>query len=629
MKIKRWIRSLQPNWIKRVISDRDNLILMLALALLVFQLGKGIFSQQMKSPGIDELLHIQLGLDFWKKQDYGYGFTNPTLPQRIMALPQVLLASDSTGIRLWLGRIPVFLTMLMLGGVLFVWVRARTGNGGALVALVLYAFCPNILAHGSIAGTDMIAAAAFFISLICYIALIQKVTLLRLVAAGSALGMLFATKLVAFFILPTLLALGIFRSINRWPLYLFGRSVTQKWKKGLALIGIVLILGGFVVSAIWGTYGFQFRDSREDEIASSNRMPTHNIKNPVLHWASTHRVLPEAYLLAVNMMLTVTTSGYLRGKNSYEGWWWYFPYAFLVKTPIPTLFCFLFGFGAAVIQLCRFSGDPSDDVPLNLLEWIGLTLSVIFYMGIVMTSTYNVGIRLILAIYPCLIALVGLSIPHLKKSRVLRYTICLLLVWLGFTFVFQSRDPLAYFNEFAGGPKNGYKHLLDSNLDWGQDLPLLAEYLKEREDQEVWLQYFGTLPPSFYDIDSRLIVGLYTQPELTDVLLDPLSGGLYVVSLTYLFGEYIPDPPLNPDEWIALHRKVSLHNKGLLEPEFQNLYKNTYEASPTKKDLIMLRVTQGITLLNHLKQREPDDRIGYTMFVYQLTDEEIANLTSP
>ena len=361
----------------------------------MFQLGKGIFSQQMKSPGIDELLHIQFGLDFWKKQDYGYGFSNPTLPQRIMALPQMLFASDSTGLRLWLGRIPVFLTMLMLGAVLFVWVRARTGNGGALIALVLYAFCPNILAHGSIAGTDMMAAAAFFISLICYIALIRKVTLLRLVAAGSVLGMLFTTKLVAFFILPTLLALGIFRSIDHWPLHLFGRSVTQKWQKGLALGGIVLILGGFVVSTIWGIYGFQFRDRRGDEISSVDQMKRIDIDTPMLSWAATHRVLPETYLLAVNMMLTVTSNGYLRGENSYEGWWWYFPYAFLVKTPIPTLLCFLLGFGAAVVQLCRFPDEPSTDVPRNVLEWIGLTLSVVFYMGIAMTSTYNVGIRLI------------------------------------------------------------------------------------------------------------------------------------------------------------------------------------------------------------------------------------------
>ena len=630
---KKMDKTLTIQFAKKVISRKKDLIFILVLALLAFQLGKGIYFQSMKSPCVDERLHIQFGLDFWKKEDHGYGFTNPTLPERIIALPQVLLAPDETVPQLWLGRIPVFVTMLILGMVLFVWVRARVGNGGALIALVLYAFCPNILAHGSIAGTDLMAAAAFFICLICYIALIRQITLIRLVAAGSALGMLFTTKLVAFFILPTVLALGISRSIDPWPLHLFGRSVTRTWQKILALIGIMLILGGCVVSAIWGVYGFQFRDRHGDEISSSSQMETNDISTPVLHWAATHRVMPEAYLIAVNMMLTAKNTGYLRGKTSYEGWWWYFPYALFVKTPIPTLFCFLFGFGAAIVQLKRLSDNPSTDIPENGLEWMGLTLSVLFYLGIAMTSSYNVGIRLILPIFPCLISLVGLSTPHLKKIKIFRYATCLLLVWLGFTFVYQSRDPMAYFNEFAGGSKNGYKHLVDSNLDWGQDLPLLAQYLEEREIQEAWLQYFGAASPSSYDIQHQLIVPRYAQPDATDVPLDPLSGGLYVVSLTHLFGGYILDNPyiypMDPDRWITLHHKVSLYNKGLLEPESQNLYKTTYGASPTKEELITLRGFQGIALLNHLKQREPDDRIGYTMFVYQLTDEEVANLTSP
>ena len=313
--VKSWVRSLQLNSVKRVISSRKEFIYILVLALLAFQLGKGVYSQRMKSPCVDEPLHIRVGLDYWKKQDHGYGFTNPTLPERIIALPQVLLASDETAIRLWLGRIPVFLTMLMLGGVIFVWVRAKAGNGGALIALVLYAFCPNILAHGSIAGTDLMAAAAFFISLICYMALIRQATFIRLVAAGSALGVLFTTKLIAFFILPTLLALGISRSIDPWPLHLFGRSVTRMWQKSLALIGLVLILGGCVVSAIWGVYGFEFRDSRGDEIVSSNQMKTYYISTPVLHWAATHKVLPEAYLIAVNKMLTVKKHRISQGRN--------------------------------------------------------------------------------------------------------------------------------------------------------------------------------------------------------------------------------------------------------------------------------------------------------------------------
>lgn len=612
---------------------KKKLILALVLTLLVFQLGKGIYTQRMKSPCVDERLHVRVGLDYWKKRDHGYGFTNPTLPERIIALPQVLLTPNNTAPQLGLGRVPVFLTMLMLGGVVFVWVRAKTGNGGAIIALVLYVFSPNILAHGSIAGTDMMAAAALFISLICYIALIRRVTWIRLVAAGSALGMLFSTKLVAFFMLPTLLALGFFRSVDPWPLHLFGRSVTQRWQKSVALLVTLLILGGCVVGTIWAVYGFEFRDSRGNEIVSSGEKGENRISTPMLQWAARYKLVPEGYLVAVNMMLTVKNTGYLRGENSYQGWWWYFPYALLVKTPIPTLLSFLFGFGVGVVQLTRLSGKPSVDVPENVLEWIGLTFSIVFYLGISMLSSYNVGIRLMLPIYPCLISLVGLSTPHFEKSKRVRYAVCFLLLWLGFIFFFQSRDPLAYFNEFAGGSKNGYKHLVDSNLDWGQDLPLLAAYLEEREDQEIWLQYFGGVSPSSYNIRYQPIVRPYPRPKSTDTLLEPLSGGCYIVSLTLLFGGYILDSPflypVDSEQWTTLHRKVSLHNKGLLEPESQNPYKTTYEASPTKIERIMLRGFQGVALLNHLKKREPDDRIGYTLFVYQLSDEEIAHLTSP
>ena len=130
MKIKEWIKLLVLNSFKKSISSPKDLIFTLVLVLLTLQLGKGIYSQRMKSPCYDEPLHIQVGLDYWKKYDHGYGFTNPTLPERIIALPQILFASDTTTPQLWLGRIPVFLTMLMLGVVLFVWVRARTGNNG-------------------------------------------------------------------------------------------------------------------------------------------------------------------------------------------------------------------------------------------------------------------------------------------------------------------------------------------------------------------------------------------------------------------------------------------------------------------------------------------------------------------
>jgi len=55
---------------------------------------------------------------------------------------------------------------------------------------------------------------------------------------------------------------------------------------------------------------------------------------------------------------------------------------------------------------------------------------------------------------------------------------------------------LAYFNEFSGGIHEGRFHLLDSNLDWGQDLHELKRFLANHPEVEpLRLAYFGTLPP--------------------------------------------------------------------------------------------------------------------------------------
>ena len=57
---------------------------------------------------------------------------------------------------------------------------------------------------------------------------------------------------------------------------------------------------------------------------------------------------------------------------------------------------------------------------------------------------------------------------------------------------------LAYFNEAAGGPSRGWRWLVDSNIDWGQDLPLLAKWQREHPDRPVHLKYFGTVEPELY-----------------------------------------------------------------------------------------------------------------------------------
>ena len=99
---------------------------------------------------------------------------------------------------------------------------------------------------------------------------------------------------------------------------------------------------------------------------------------------------------------------------------------------------------------------------------------------------------------------------------------------------------LAYFNELIGGPKNGYKYLTDSNLDWGQDLPSLAKLIGEIKNQdssqEVYLSYFGTDNPSTYGIEATPLPGFpdWSAPRK----VKELGAGTYCISATMLQNVY-------------------------------------------------------------------------------------------
>ena len=124
---------------------------------------------------------------------------------------------------------------------------------------------------------------------------------------------------------------------------------------------------------------------------------------------------------------------------------------------------------------------------------------------------------------------------------------------------------LAYFNEFWGGPANGYKYLVDSNLDWGQDLKNLAAYMRRSGLEKIKLEYYGPSDPRIYGITYEpLRPG---QP----------TAGTVAISVTFLQGLY-----------------------------------QCRGATGCYSDPICLRA------FNWLKQYEPIAKIGYSIFVYQI-----------
>jgi len=261
------------------------------------------------------------------------------------------------------------------------------------------------------------------------------------------------------------------------------------------------------------------------------------------------QLLPEAYLygFAHARMKSLMRSAFLRGEYSVTGFRSYFIWTFLLKTPIPALLLM----AAAIVLACA-----------RKLPWRSraafLAVPVVVYMASSISSNLNIGHRHLLPIYPFLFVLCGIVAAEWSAWRLTtrRWTaaIALLAIPLSCAFVFappwkpQKVHPhyLAYFNEFAGGPKNGYKSLVDSNLDWGQDLIQLKGWLEKAKLKEpIILCYFGMGDPRFYGIshvNAPQALGGYGYEVAADpneFLRGLKPGQYYAISATHRSGVYL------------------------------------------------------------------------------------------
>jgi len=192
------------------------------------------------------------------------------------------------------------------------------------------------------------------------------------------------------------------------------------------------------------------------------------------------------------------------------------------------------GLALCVIRWRRFL----DDTVYTLLP-----LAV--FLVAAMTAKLNIGARHILTIYPFVLLLAGCAVNKFygaprKSFRLLLVSLCLLAIS---EFISIYPHYLAFFNQFTGGPRNGHKYLIDSNLDWGQDLKGLKHWMDEHDVRHINLSYFGTADPAYYRIDCTHLPG---EPFFDEKLTgDPRLPGFVAVSVTNLRGLYFPDNARN------------------------------------------------------------------------------------
>jgi 4-amino-4-deoxy-L-arabinose transferase-like glycosyltransferase len=438
---------------------------------------------------------------------------------------------------LYPARFMIVLLGVLLGILLFCWTRELLGFLPAVMALVFYTLEPNLLAHARLVTTDF--------GVVCFV----FGTMYFLWRTARALSLANACGLIGFFTLaqiskfsavllgPIVLVCLVVRVClpRPWPMKLLQRTdLTNTGRKTLAAAAILVALVVVTWAAVWATYGFRFLPSASptwkmdfrDEPMVSTRVPT---LSRVVTWADEHRLLPNAYLegFLLGQAKARVRSGFLAGQYSLTGWWYFFPFAFLIKTPVSIIALFLGGLTLCAARPRRFLQD-------NLY----IALPIVGFLGPAMIAKLNVGLRHILPVYPFVLLVATQAAAELWNTnrRPLR-------VLLGGLYLLALGEVgsvyphyLAFFNRLVGGPRNGSEYLVDSNLDWGQDLKGLKAWMDKNNVSHINLGYFGTADPAYYKINCTYLPGGPFFDE--DRVGLPRLPGYVAVSATNLRGVY-------------------------------------------------------------------------------------------
>ncbi len=430
-------------------------------------------------------------------------------------------------------RIPVVLLTLLLAASVYRWATAHVGVTAGLLSLALFTFDPNILAHGSLATTDMGATAFIFWTLLTFSHHLRHPTRLSWWSTALLLGLSQGAKLTALLLFPIL---GLIILIDGWTQSLPSQRKRALLARGLSYTGMVTV----AVVVLWALYGFEVRPL--PEIAAGT------IPIPM----ASH--LKRWFRLQSNLDYGRET--FLLGQNSMHGWWLYFPIAFALKTPLPTLFLVTVVGASLILPLIhrlvlswrKMSIAHHQSTRLRTPDLLSRLLFPAAYALLSLSSTINIGYRHLLPTLPFLYVLLSrpiwLQAQYLNrhKQKLIQVAYGGLLIWQIAGTVAIAPHFLAFFNEIAGGPNQGWQFLADSNTDWGQTFKALAAYQEKHTLGKVKLSTFTFYDPAAYGVDYTPIAPMTGAPPILSQRFNP-EAGTYAISATPLDGVPLPYPP--------------------------------------------------------------------------------------
>lgn len=642
-------------------SPAERPIHLIAILIAVLHAFMAVTAVNTKSPTFDEPQHLTAGYSYWVTNDFRLDPENGNLAARWAALPLLLSHNKfvSPNDRAWqradeggtahkffyeLGNDPDGMianarVMMSIFGAAICLLIFRIGREffgvlGGLMAETVAAFDPNFLAHSALVTSDVPAAFFFTATIWTSWWLLQKMSPLRFTFAALSLSGLFLTKFSALIVLPVLGMISVWQIFSQHEIALqFGRiqkTLTEKWRKASAIGVTWIFLGATAFVAIWLSFSFRYAAwTNNDSVHENTKWHWNYLLEDRGAFAKTvgflrdHQLLPEGYLYGVAYVHKheIDRPAFLDNQWSIVGFGSFFPRAFLYKTPLPLVLLLGLALIATVVQRKRLN------VPALLNP---LSIFALVYAAFAMTSQLNIGHRHLLPIYPALFVGCGAVVLFLDQNwrAIFASATAILLFWqIGESFAVRP-NYLAYFNQIAGGSSRGYEHLVDSSLDWGQDLPALKNWIDNHRavvgGKTVYLAYFGSADPRWYGIDAKTLPENHSTGDLT---FAPLRGGVYCVSATTLESVYAREigpwsQPYEQQYQTAL-AAVKRYRETAPDPAARvALLANEGAASWVKRirEFERLRFER---LCAYLRHHSRVVEVGRSIFVFDLSDEEI------
>jgi hypothetical protein len=487
----------------------------------------------------DESFHIAAGMEWLDKGVYTYEWQHPPLARIAVAIGPYLAGLRSHSIKiaplegnailetnhvyqhnLMLARLGNLPFLMLACVVISLWASRWFTPTTGILALLLFLSLPPILAHAALATLDIACAATILLALYCLMRWLENPSWLHSMSLGVAVAIALLSK---FSSIP-------FLGLCFVVMLVYYRTSLRDWHqaKGKLRLKQICVMAVIAFTILWAGYRFS--------VAPVSDKPTHPAFDKHFAPDSEARKIGDE-ILGLRLPLTQFFKGiwdvkyhnstghdsYLLGEYRTTGWWYFFPVVLAVKTPIGFLILTLIGFGF----IFRRPGPSAWQQRVTA----SLPLVILLFC---MTSRIDIGLRHILAVFPMFALIAGYAVERsfaYRRFYIMPAISALLVCSVVIDSWMAHPDYLPWFNQLAG--RHPEHIVVDSDLDWGQDLQRLGWRMKELGVKQVSIAYLGTAPmesaglPSYQALDPVKKTTGYIAISMRCITLENAKDGSF------------------------------------------------------------------------------------------------------